>query len=134
MIAATRYEMSAKMVGSRPRCCSTSHAAIIAANERIMIERWGRSDMESQLSQGWVSRMQSVRFVLAVVTLLVVMVAGCAGRQDDFYSASPNDEAYAPPELDVSSDRVSKGSLYTGTTSLTLFQDRRAYVPCGQIF
>ncbi len=66
-------------------------------------------------------------YYLAVVTLLVVMVAGCAGRQDDFIPPSPNDEAYAPPELDYQVTRVSKGSLYTGTTSITLFQDRRAY-------
>ncbi|CAH6841506.1 Flagellar L-ring protein 2 [Vibrio chagasii] len=66
-------------------------------------------------------------YYLAVVTLLVVMVAGCAGRQDDFIPPSPNDEAYAPPELDYQVTRVSKGSLYTGTTSMTLFQDRRAY-------
>ncbi|CAH6882348.1 Flagellar L-ring protein 2 [Vibrio chagasii] len=68
-----------------------------------------------------------VIYYLAVVTLLVVMVAGCAGRQDDFIPPSPNDEAYAPPELDYQVTRVSKGSLYTGTTSMTLFQDRRAY-------
>ncbi|CAH6899378.1 Flagellar L-ring protein 2 [Vibrio chagasii] len=68
-----------------------------------------------------------VIYYLTVVTLLVVMVAGCAGRQDDFIPPSPNDEAYAPPELDYQVTRVSKGSLYTGTTSMTLFQDRRAY-------
>ncbi len=68
-----------------------------------------------------------VIYYLALVTLLVVMVAGCAGRQDDFIPPSPNDEAYAPPELDYQVTRVSKGSLYTGTTSMTLFQDRRAY-------
>lgn len=68
-----------------------------------------------------------VIYYLTVVTLLVVMVVGCAGRQDDFIPPSPNDEAYAPPELDYQVTRVSKGSLYTGTTSMTLFQDRRAY-------
>ncbi|WP_282449630.1 flagellar basal body L-ring protein FlgH [Vibrio sp. 1CM2L] len=68
-----------------------------------------------------------VIYYLTIVTLLVVMVAGCAGRQDDFIPPSPNDEAYAPPELDYQVTRVSKGSLYTGTTSMTLFQDRRAY-------
>ena len=66
-------------------------------------------------------------YCLTVVTLLVVMGTGCAGRQDDFIPPSPNDEAYAPPELDYQVTRISKGSLYTGTTSMTLFQDRRAY-------
>ncbi len=68
-----------------------------------------------------------VLYYIAVVALLVVNMIGCAGRQDEFIPPSPNDEAYAPPELDYQVTRVSKGSLYTGTTAMTLFQDRRAY-------
>ncbi|MGF1747951.1 MULTISPECIES: flagellar basal body L-ring protein FlgH [Vibrio] len=64
---------------------------------------------------------------MAILALMVLGLSGCAGRSDDFIPPSPNDEAYAPPKLDYNVTRVSKGSLYTGTTAMTLFQDRRAY-------
>ncbi len=66
-------------------------------------------------------------YFMAVVALLVINLSGCAGRQEEFIPPSPDDEAYAPPELDYQVTRVSKGSLYTGKTAMTLFQDRRAY-------
>ncbi|MGR5167211.1 flagellar basal body L-ring protein FlgH [Vibrio astriarenae] len=62
-------------------------------------------------------------FYCCVFSLLL----GCAGRKDEFIPPSPDDAAYAPPELNYEVTRVSKGSLYTGATAMTLFQDRRAY-------
>ncbi|UJF18023.1 flagellar basal body L-ring protein FlgH [Vibrio sp. SS-MA-C1-2] len=63
--------------------------------------------------------------VIAVLTVTVLV--GCAGRKDDFIPPKPNDADYAPPELNYDVNRVSTGSLFTGATALTLFQDRRAY-------
>lgn len=60
---------------------------------------------------------------IAIIALLV----GCAGRTSEFVPPKPDDEAYAPPELNYEVERVSKGSLYAGNASMTLFQDRRAY-------
>ncbi len=57
----------------------------------------------------------------------IALLAGCAGRTDEFIPPKPDDEAYAPPELNYEVERVSKGSLYAGNASMTLFQDRRAY-------
>ncbi|MBC7001602.1 flagellar basal body L-ring protein FlgH [Photobacterium sp. BZF1] len=71
---------------------------------------------KSQSSNGW----------FLIITLLVFL-AGCAGRKDEFIPPSPDDADFAPPELNYRVNRVSKGSLYTGTTAMTLFQDRRAY-------
>lgn len=59
--------------------------------------------------------------------MMVLLLVGCAGRGSDFVPPKPDDEAYAPPELDYDVDKVSRGSLYTGNSSMTLFQDRRAY-------
>lgn len=57
----------------------------------------------------------------------LVSLAGCAGRYDEFVPPKPDDEAYAPPTLNYDVQRVSQGSLFTGASSMTLFQDRRAY-------
>jgi len=57
----------------------------------------------------------------------ILLLAGCAGRGQEFVPPKPDDEAYAPPELNYEVERVSKGSLYAGNASMTLFQDRRAY-------
>ncbi len=62
-----------------------------------------------------------------VIFLMTAVMAGCAGRVDDFIPPTPDDEAYAPPELNYEVKRSSKGSLYTGSSAFTLFQDRRAY-------
>ncbi len=62
-----------------------------------------------------------------MVITSIALLAGCAGRTDDFIPPKPDDEAYAPPELNYEVERVSKGSLYAGNASMTLFQDRRAY-------
>lgn len=63
----------------------------------------------------------------ALVVLGLVTLNGCAGRYDDFVPPQPDDAAYAPPELNYEVARVSQGSLFTGASSMTLFQDRRAY-------
>ncbi len=66
--------------------------------------------------------------ILTIAGLLaILLLAGCAGRSSDFVPPKPDDEAYAPPELDYDVSRISRGSLYTGNSSMTLFQDRRAY-------
>ena len=57
---------------------------------------------------------------------LVILLAGCAGRQE-FTPPKPDEEKYAPPELDYSLPAASKGSLYRHQYTMTLFQDRRAY-------
>ncbi|SDH13725.1 flagellar L-ring protein precursor FlgH [Vibrio xiamenensis] len=63
----------------------------------------------------------------AVTLLMAGLLSGCAGRSEEFIPPSPDDEDYAPPELNYEVEKVSKGSLYTGNSSMTLFQDRRAY-------
>ncbi|MFV0575308.1 MAG: flagellar basal body L-ring protein FlgH [Vibrio sp.] len=68
------------------------------------------------------------RTALYTIYLLIALVlTGCAGRSSDFIPPKPDDEAYAPPELNYEVQRVSKGSLYTGSSAMTLFQDRRAF-------
>ena len=62
-----------------------------------------------------------------LIILFVGVLTGCAGRGDEFIPPQPDDAAYAPPELNYEVERVSQGSLYTGSSSMTLFQDRRAY-------
>ncbi|MFY2509291.1 flagellar basal body L-ring protein FlgH [Vibrio pectenicida] len=57
---------------------------------------------------------------------LVILLGGCAGRQE-FTPPKPDEEKYAPPELDYSLPAASKGSLYRHQYTMTLFQDRRAY-------
>lgn len=64
---------------------------------------------------------------LLPLILIGLTLTGCAGRYDDFVPPKPDDEAYAPPKLDYKVERLSRGSLYTGASSMTMFQDRRAY-------
>ncbi len=70
--------------------------------------------------------MKSPLFIL-LSSLLALFLTGCAGRTDDFIPPKPDDEAYAPPAINYEVKRASKGSLYTGASAFTLFQDRRAY-------
>ncbi|MDX1301094.1 flagellar basal body L-ring protein FlgH [Photobacterium sp.] len=58
--------------------------------------------------------------------LLSVLLSGCSMRPE-FLAPEPNDEAYAPPELDYSLPEATDGSLYRHQYMMTLFQDRRAY-------
>ncbi len=71
-------------------------------------------------------KLNSVKRVI-LLTAVISALTGCAGRVDDFVPPSPDDAAYAPPELNYEVARTSKGSLYAGNSSMTLFQDRRAY-------
>ncbi len=64
---------------------------------------------------------------LIIGGLITSFLTACAGRTDDFIPPKPDDEAYAPPELNYEVARSSKNSLYTGPSALALFQDRRAY-------
>ncbi|WP_211917973.1 flagellar basal body L-ring protein FlgH [Vibrio sp. B1REV9] len=58
--------------------------------------------------------------------IAVVLLAGCAGRQE-FIPPEPNAEEYAPPVLDYTLPDTKSGSLYRHQYTMTLFQDRRAY-------
>ncbi|MGR5288005.1 flagellar basal body L-ring protein FlgH [Vibrio maritimus] len=88
-----------------------------------------KQDEQAPKTSGVIEKRHAIGaiYFLAVVALLVINLSGCAGRQQEFIPPSPDDEAYAPPDLDYQVTRVSKGSLYTGKTAMTLFQDRRAY-------
>lgn len=67
-----------------------------------------------------------MRRVILIIATFISLV-GCSGRYSEFVPPKPDDEAYAPPTLNYDVQRVSQGSLFTGTSSMTLFQDRRAY-------
>ncbi len=67
----------------------------------------------------------SIRLIL--IGIVASLLTACAGRTDDFVPPKPDDAAYAPPELNYEVSRSSKNSLYTGPSSMALFQDRRAY-------
>lgn len=58
--------------------------------------------------------------------LVLVVLAGCAGRQE-FLPPKPDAQEYAPPVLDYSLPEAQNGSLYRHQYTMTLFQDRRAY-------
>ncbi|GAA5645311.1 MULTISPECIES: flagellar basal body L-ring protein FlgH [Vibrio] len=59
-------------------------------------------------------------------TVAVILLAGCAGRQE-FLPPEPDTQEYAPPTLDYSLPEAQHGSLYRHQYTMTLFQDRRAY-------
>ncbi|CAM3118686.1 MULTISPECIES: flagellar basal body L-ring protein FlgH [Vibrio] len=67
-----------------------------------------------------------MKALLRVWPLVVILLAGCAGRQE-FTPPEPDEEKYAPPKLDYSLPAAQNGSLYRHQYSMTLFQDRRAY-------
>ncbi|NRF62653.1 flagellar basal body L-ring protein FlgH [Vibrio coralliilyticus] len=67
-----------------------------------------------------------MKALLRVWPLVVILLAGCAGRQE-FTPPEPDEEKYAPPTLDYSLPAAQNGSLYRHQYSMTLFQDRRAY-------
>ncbi|MCY9872314.1 flagellar basal body L-ring protein FlgH [Vibrio barjaei] len=61
------------------------------------------------------------------IIALCVILSGCATTKDDIVGPQPDDERYAPPEINYSANRVSNGSMFVGHASLSLFQDRKAY-------
>ncbi|KJY74604.1 flagellar basal body L-ring protein [Vibrio coralliilyticus] len=67
-----------------------------------------------------------MKALLRVWPLVVILLTGCAGRQE-FTPPEPDEEKYAPPTLDYSLPAAQNGSLYRHQYSMTLFQDRRAY-------
>lgn len=67
-----------------------------------------------------------MKALLRLWPLVVILLAGCAGRQE-FTPPEPDEEKYAPPTLDYSLPAAQNGSLYRHQYSMTLFQDRRAY-------
>ena len=67
-----------------------------------------------------------MKALLRVWPLVVILLVGCAGRQE-FTPPEPDEEKYAPPTLDYSLPAAQNGSLYRHQYSMTLFQDRRAY-------
>ncbi len=62
-----------------------------------------------------------------VILLCFALLAGCAGRKDQFIPPAPDDADYAPPQLNYKSETKSRGSLFSSSKALTIFQDRRAY-------
>jgi len=62
-----------------------------------------------------------------VILLCFALLAGCAGRKDQFIPPAPDDADYAPPQLNYQSETKSRGSLFSSSKALTIFQDRRAY-------
>ncbi|MCZ4293929.1 flagellar basal body L-ring protein FlgH [Vibrio sinaloensis] len=67
-----------------------------------------------------------MKALFKVWPLLVLLVTGCAGREE-FTPPKPDEEKYAPPALDYSLPTPEHGSLYRHQYTMTLFQDRRAY-------
>lgn len=61
-----------------------------------------------------------------MVVLGLLVVTGCAPRSE-FLPPEPNEQRYAPPELNYDLPQAVGGSLYRHQYNLTLFQDRRAY-------
>ncbi len=59
----------------------------------------------------------------STLILLSVLLSGCSMRPE-FVPPEPNDEAFAPPELDYSLPEAADGSLYRHQYMMTLFQDR----------
>ena len=61
-------------------------------------------------------------------TLMVLSVIACSSNPDIFVPPpEPGDNLYAPPEVEYNVYKQSKGTLYTGYSSLNLFQDMKAY-------
>ncbi len=91
-----------------------------------------KQDEQAPKTSGVIGKRHAIGaiYFLAVVALLVINLSGCAGRQQEFIPPSPDDEAYAPPDLDYQVTRVSKGSLYTGKTAMTLFRLKMMSMTC----
>lgn len=63
---------------------------------------------------------------LASTAVFILLLSGCAGRQE-FMPPAPDTAEFAPPALDYSLPATQHGSLYRHQYAMTLFQDRRAY-------
>ncbi|MGR5347547.1 flagellar basal body L-ring protein FlgH [Vibrio mediterranei] len=64
---------------------------------------------------------------LLITLSLLLTVSGCATVQETVVGPQPDDDRFAPPELNYDVEKESRGSLYTGRAALSLYQDRRAY-------
>ncbi len=79
--------------------------------------------MKGSSNMKWFSRRLIEK---GIVALTVLLLAGCAARQE-FVPPEPDEQKYAPPELNYALPEATNGSLYRHQYNLTLFQDRRAY-------
>ncbi|MEZ9708834.1 flagellar basal body L-ring protein FlgH [Vibrio breoganii] len=67
--------------------------------------------------------MRLIRKTILVVACMAL--SACSTMKEDFIPPEPDTQEYAPAPVDYKVERVSKGSLYAGGSSV--FQDKKAY-------
>ncbi len=66
------------------------------------------------------------KYCLIFVSCLALL--GCAGSLPDIANtAEPGEPLYAPPAINYAVEVETRGSLFTGRSSIALYKDRRAY-------